>query len=198
MNKLTRSDLWSLEQYADKRQTFRESVLAHKKNRNVLLGGHLQLIFEDKLTVQYQIQEMLRIEKIFEGDAIQEELDAYNPLIPDGDNWKCTLLIQYQDVEERKVRLGELLGIEEKIWVSIGDCDQIYAIADEDMDRATEEKTSAVHFLRFQLDQDQMQAACSSQDVIFGVDHPEYSVKPLRLPDSIRISLLGDIKFDRK
>ena len=126
-NKLTRSDLWSLEQYAEHRTDFREKVLSHKKNRKVLLGDHLQLIFEDKLTVRYQIQEMLRIEKVFEGPAIQEELDAYNPLIPDGDNWKCTLLIQYQDVEERKVRLGELLGIEEKIWVQIGDGDLIYS-----------------------------------------------------------------------
>ena len=197
MNKLTRSDLWSLEQYAEHRKTFRESVLSHKKNRSVFVGEHLRLTFEDKLTVQYQIQEMLRIEKIFESDAIQGELDAYNPLIPDGDNWKCTLLIEYSDVEERKVRLGELLGIEEKIWVQIGDCDLVYPIADEDMDRATTEKTSAVHFLRFQLNQDQVVAVCSAQDITFGVNHPKYSTEPLTLPDSTRSSLVGDIKTNR-
>ncbi len=132
-NSLTRPDLWSLEQYAERRQAFREEVLLHKKHRKILLGEHLRLIFEDRLTIQYQIQEMLRIEKIFEADAIQQELDAYNPLIPDGANWKCTLLIQYEDVEQRKVRLTQLLGIEDQIWVQVGDCAPVFAIADEDM-----------------------------------------------------------------
>ena len=193
MNSLTRSDLWSLEQYSEHRAEFRQKVLTHKKNRRILLGENLQLVFEDRLTIQYQIQEMLRIEKIFESAAIQEELEAYNPLIPDGDNWKCTLLIQYQDVEERKVRLSELLGIEEQIWIQIGDCAPVYAIADEDMERANEEKTSAVHFLRFQLSEHQLAAARANQALMFGVSHPAYSIDPVKVADSNRLSLLADI-----
>ena len=193
MNSLTRPDLWSLEQYAEHRQAFREEVLLHKKHRKILLGDHLQLIFEDKLTVQYQIQEMLRIEKIFEADAIQEELDAYNPLIPDGENWKCTLLIQYEDAEQRKVRLTELLGIEDQIWVQVGDCTPVFAIADEDMERANEEKTSAVHFLRFQLNDDQLAAARANQALTFGVEHPAYIVEDVKVTDENHVSLLADI-----
>ena len=193
MNMLTRADLWSLEQYAEARDQFRADVLAHKKNRNLPVGEHLQLIFEDSLTVRYQIQEMLRIEKVFEASGIQEELDAYNPLIPDGDNWKCTLLIQYEDVEERRIRLTELLGIEEKIWIKIGDCEPLYPIADEDMDRADGEKTSAVHFLRFQLTPAQQVAARDNQELVVGVSHPAYPVAPEKIPEAIRLSLVTDI-----
>ncbi|HIG41570.1 MAG: DUF3501 family protein [bacterium] len=192
-NSLTRPDLWSLEQYAERRQAFREEVLLHKKHRKILLGEHLRLIFEDRLTIQYQIQEMLRIEKIFEADAIQQELDAYNPLIPDGANWKCTLLIQYEDVEQRKVRLTQLLGIEDQIWVQVGDCAPVFAIADEDMERANEEKTAAVHFLRFQLNDDQLAAARGNQALTFGVNHPAYLVEPVKVADENRASLLADI-----
>ena len=151
MQKLTRSDLWSLEQYAEQRADFRRKVLAHKRHRQVALGEHVRLYFEDRLTIRYQIQEMLRIERVFEPAGIQEELDAYNPLIPDGRNWKATLMIEYEDSEQRKVELERLVGLEHRVWVRIGSGEPIYAIADEDLDRATADKTSAVHFLRFEL-----------------------------------------------
>jgi len=190
---LTRDDLWSLEQYSENRETFRIKVLAHKKNRKLRVGDNMQLIFEDRLTIQYQIQEMLRIEKIFEGEGIQEELDAYNPLIPNGDNWKCTLFIQYTDVEERIEQLQKLAGIEEKIWLQIGETDPIYPIADEDMDRTDENKTSAVHFLRYQLNQDQIKAATSGQAIFAGVDHPAYRVDKQAIPAAVQKSLLEDL-----
>lgn len=172
---LERSDLWSLEEYSVKRPEFRQTVLAHKKHRRVLLGDHLELIFEDATTIRYQIQEMLRIEKVFEAEGIQEELDAYNPLIPDGDNLKCTMLIQYPDVEVRKQKLAELKGIEDLIWVQVGDGEKVFAIADEDMERANEEKTSAVHFMRFQFDAASIAAAKDGAQISMGCDHANYT-----------------------
>ena len=190
---LSRADLWTLEAYSTEREAFRAQVLAHKRDRNVLLGGHVLLIFEDALTIKYQIQEMLRIEKIFEADGIQEELDAYNPLIPDGDNWKCSMLIQYEDVEERKRRLGELHGIEDKIWVRIGDGDKVWPIADEDLDRANEEKTSAVHFMRYQFDAETAAAIKAGASVTFGIDHVAYPCDEVVLNEAQAGSLAADI-----
>ncbi|MFT7245032.1 MAG: hypothetical protein ACI82A_002397 [Candidatus Azotimanducaceae bacterium] len=188
---LSRADLWSLEEYSEKREDFRQSVLEHKKDRNVMLGEHIQLLFEDRQTVRYQIQEMLRIEKVFESAGIQEELDAYNPLIPNGDNWKCTMLIQYTDVEERKIKLQALVNVESLIWVKVGEGDKIFAIADEDMERSNEEKTSAVHFMRFQFDPASLQAAKSGAEITIGCDHEAY-LEQLVLPTSARASLIQD------
>jgi len=190
---LERKDLWSLEEYAEKRDAFRTEVLAHKKNRNVLIGGHVLLVFEDALTLKYQIQEMLRIEKVFEAAGIQDELDAYNPLIPDGDNWKCSMLIQYPDVEERRVRLAELLGIENQVWATVGDGNKVYAIADEDLERANEDKTSAVHFLRFQFDAEATAAIKSGGQITFGIDHDNYPSDDVVLAEASRASLAADI-----
>jgi len=155
--KLKIDDLLSLEEYAKQRDNIREKVLNHKKNRKINIGMHVLLLFEDKITIKYQIQEMLRIEKIFEQDGIKEELTTYNPLIPNGDNWKATMLIQYSDEDERKKALALLVGIENKVWVKVGDEDKIYAISDEDLDRTRSDKTSSVHFLRFQMNQSQIE-----------------------------------------
>jgi hypothetical protein len=174
MKKLTVSDLWKLEEYAEQRQAFRQKVLAHKKDRTVALGPNMTLLFEDRLLIQYQVQEMLRIERIFEKVAIQEELDAYNPLIPDGSNWKATCLIEFPDIEERQKRLVQLKGIEDQIWVQVGDHPRVMAIADEDMDRSNETKTSAVHFLRFELTPGMIGALRSGAVVQIGADHPAY------------------------
>ena len=190
---LERKDLWSLEEYAEKRDAFRAEVLAHKKNRNVLIGGHVLLVFEDALTLKYQIQEMLRIEKVFEAAGIQDELDAYNPLIPDGDNWKCSMLIQYPDVEERRVRLAELLGIENQVWATVGDGNKVFAIADEDLERANEDKTSAVHFLRFQFDAETTAAIKAGGQITFGIDHENYPADDVVLAEASRASLAADI-----
>lgn len=190
---LTRADLWSLEQYAEQRPTFREKVLAHKKNRQLIVGDHLLLIFEDELTIRYQIQEMLRIEKVFEAAGIQDELDAYNPLIPDGDNFKCSLLIQYHDVEERKRRLAELVGIEDVIWIQFGETARVYPIADEDMDRANADKTSAVHFMRYQLDAEQATAAKAGEPMIIGVDHTAFPVDDVTVPENVRSAIVADL-----
>jgi len=151
MQKLTRDDLFSLEKYAEARADFREGVLAHKRDRRLALGTNAALYFEDRMTMQYQVQEMLRIERIFEAEGINEELDAYNPLIPDGSNWKATFMVEFPDVEERQAMLQQLVGIEDVVFVQVGEFDKVYAIADEDLDRADEKKTSAVHFLRFEL-----------------------------------------------
>ena len=190
---LERKDLWSLEEYAEKRDAFRAEVLAHKKNRNVLIGGHVLLVFEDALTLKYQIQEMLRIEKVFEAAGIQDELDAYNPLIPDGDNWKCSMLIQYPDVEERRVRLAELLGIENQVWATVGEGNKVFAIADEDLERANEDKTSAVHFLRFQFDAETTAAIKAGGQITFGIDHENYPADDVVLAEASRASLAADI-----
>ncbi len=190
---LDRSNLWSLEEYSQKRESFRSEVLAHKKHRRVLLGQHILLVFEDALTIRYQIQEMLRIEKVFEAEGIQEELDAYNPLIPDGDNWKCSMLIQYPDVEERKQQLAKLIDVEDKVWMQAGDTGKIYAIADEDLERANDEKTSAVHFMRFQLDPEQIKAVKAGEQISLGVDHENYQIDGFVTSEEVRASLANDI-----
>jgi len=190
---LSRDDLYSLEQYAEARPAFREKVLAHKKNRRLDLGTNAALYFEDRLTMQYQVQEMLRIEKIFEADGILEELDAYNPLIPDGSNWKATFMVEFPEVEERKAMLSQLVGIENRVYVQVADFDRVYPIADEDLERDTEDKTSAVHFLRFELPQEQVAALRSGAELAAGIDHDSYTVEISPLPENIRNSLLGDL-----
>lgn len=171
--KLNRKDLWSLEDYAERRETFRAEVIAHKKNRQVFLGPHATLYFEDATTMRYQIQEMLRVEKIFTADEIEEELEAYNPLIPDGTNLKATFMIEYPDAEERRVALTRMAGIEHKVWVQVGEGDRLFAHANEDMERSNDEKTAAVHFLRFELDPGSVAAARDGASIRMGIDHPE-------------------------
>lgn len=190
---LQRKDLWSLEEYAENRPAFRAEVLGHKENRRVQIGRHVLLVFEDTLTIKYQIQEMLRIEKVFEAAGIQEELDAYNPLIPDGDNWKCSMLIQYPDVDERKEKLAELIDIENRVWVQVGGTEKVFAIADEDLDRANDKKTSAVHFLRFQFEPSQVEALKEGEPIMFGIDHQNYGADDLEVSDAVRAALAADI-----
>jgi hypothetical protein len=193
--KLSRDDLYSLEKYAEVRKDFRAKVLEHKKNRKVHLGPHATLYFEDKLTMHYQIQEMLRIEKVFEADGIQEELDAYNPLIPDGCNWKATFMMEYPDVEQRKVELAKLGGIEDKVWVQVADFDRVYGIANEDLDRTDEAtgKTSAVHFMRFELTPEMANAVKAGAAVSMGVEHPNYNEALEPIPAATRDSLAADL-----
>jgi hypothetical protein len=195
MPALSRADLWSLEEYSELRPGFRQQVLAHKKNRQLALGDHLRLYFEDAITIKYQIQEMLRIEKVFEASGIEEELDSYNPLIPDGHNWKATLMVEYPDPAERALRLSQLIGIEDKVWLQVEDCDRVYPIADEDISRQNEVKTSSVHFLRFELTPVMMAALGKGAAIFAGVEHPTYMVAPFRLPPGIRDSLAGDIRL---
>ena len=192
MNKLTRADLWKLEDYARERDAFRARVIAHKKNRTVRLGAHLTLIFEDRLTIQYQVQEMLRIERIFEAAAIDEELGTYNPLIPDGSNLKATMLIEYDDVDERRRELERLRGIENRIALRVGRHEPILAIADEDLDRSNETKTSAVHFLRFELTPALIEELRGSASFSFEVDHPFYAGSA-SVPPGVRKALLEDL-----
>jgi hypothetical protein len=192
-NVLERKDLWSLEQYAEKREGFRAEVLAHKQNRRVLVGQHILLVFEDDKTIRYQIQEMLRIEKVFEAAGIKEELEAYNPLIPDGDNWKCSMLIQYPEVEERRLRLAELLDVENRVWVQVGETEKLFALADEDLERANDDKTSAVHFLRFQLGASQVSAVKDGATVTFGIDHKNYQEEDVLVSEDVRTSLAADL-----
>lgn len=193
MQKLNRSDLWSLEQYAERRPEFRSQVLEHKRARQVGLGAHARLHFEDRLTVQYQIQEMLRIERIFEPAGIQDELDAYNPLIPDGRNWKATFMIEYDDPSERRVALERLSGIEDRIWLQVVGSDRIYPIADEDIDRERDGKTSAVHFLRYEISDAAAEALLSGAGMMMGVDHPSYRVECLAVPVEVVASLRADL-----
>lgn len=193
MKKLTREDLYSLEEYSDIRAEFRAKVLAHKKNRIVAIGDHAALYFEDRLTMRYQIQEMLRVERIFESAGIQEELEAYNPLIPDGRNFKATFMIEYADVEERRKALGKLIDIEDKVWVSVDNIDRLYAVADEDMERETRDKTSSVHFLRFELTDGMLEAIRYGDGFGFGIDHPEYTKANYPLPKEIQKSLAADL-----
>ncbi len=194
MARIKRDSLLTLEAYARERQQFRSKVIAHKKNRTLGLGPNVTLVFEDELTMRYQIQEMLRVERIFEPEGIQNELDAYNPLIPDGSNWKCTMLIEYPDVEERRRMLPRLRGIEDRVWVRIEGCKQVVAIADEDMDRENEEKTSSVHFLRFDLDEEMKKKLRSGASLAVGVDHPEYKHEISEVDDAIRSSLIKDLQ----
>ena len=189
---IKRESLMPLETYARERGAFRARVMEHKKHRTVRLGGHLTLQFEDELTIRYQVQEMLRIERIFEAEGIQGELDAYNPLVPDGSNWKATMLIEYPDVEERKRMLARLKGIERQIWVQVQGGERVYAIADEDLERENEEKTSAVHFLRFELDAAARERVRRGAAVQVGVDHPAYQAA-LRVEGPVRDSLAADL-----
>ncbi len=193
MNPLTRSDLLSLEQYAEQRSDFRAAVMNHKRNRRVQIGPNASVYFEDRLTIQYQVQEMLRIERIFEAAGIEEELAAYNPLIPDGSNWKATFMVEYPDVEERRIALIRLAGVEDRVWVSTGGEDRVWAIADEDLDRSTDDKTSAVHFLRFELPDAFVSAVKNGDDIAMGIDHEFYSFSVSPIPDAIRDSLAADL-----
>lgn len=193
MPPITRDSLMSLEQYARERPAFRARVLAHKQNRSLALGDHLTLMFEDELTLRYQIQEMLRIEKIFEEDGIQNELEAYNPLVPDGSNFKATLLIEYPEVEERRIMLARLKGIEDRIWVRVEGCERVWAIADEDLERENDEKTSAVHFLRFELTPAMKDRLKQGTALAIGADHPDYAAEVRAIPQNLRQSLLADL-----
>ncbi len=193
--KLNKTDLLSLEEYAVQRQDYRDQVIAHKKTRQVALGPNSTLHFEDRLTMQYQIQEILRIEKIFAADAIAEELEAYNPLIPDGSNWKATFMIEFEDAAERRIALSNLIGIERQIWVQVGNFQRIAPIANEDLVRETDDKTSAVHFLRFELGPQIVAAAKSGADIKTGVNHPNYTHETGPLPRSIADSLANDLRL---
>ena len=195
MPSITRASLMTLEAYAKVRKEFRANVMAHKKNRSMHLGDQITLQFEDEMTMRYQIQEMLRAERIFEEDGIQEELDAYNPLVPDGSNWKATMLIEYPDTTERAKALAELIGVEDRIWIQVEGSPRVYAIADEDLDRETDVKTSSVHFLRFELDPAMKQALSGNAGLRMGVDHPRYRTVLDSLPTAIRESLMRDLNY---
>lgn len=192
MNKLTAEDLHGLEAYAKLRSEFRARVMEHKQHRRLPLGDHITLIFEDRLTMQYQVQEMLRVERIFEEDGILDELNAYNPLIPDGSNWKATLMIEYEDDDERRQELQRLVGIEDQIWVQVGDADPILAFADEDIERSTASKTSSVHFLRFELPPDTVAALKNGASLVAGVSNPNYSYTA-RVGEAMCESLIADL-----
>ncbi len=194
MEKLTRTDLHSLEEYSAMRSEFRSRIIAHKRNRVLHLGEHATLHFEDRLLMQYQIQEMLRAEKIFEADGIQEELDAYNPLIPDGTNWKATFMLEYDDENIRKQRLAELIGIERLVWVAVDGFEKVYPICNEDLDRETEEKTSSVHFMRFELTDEMIQSLKDGAAISAGIDHEKYQVTIDAVSDTMRASLLEDLR----
>jgi TusA-related sulfurtransferase len=196
MPRITRDSLMTLEAYAKARKDFRAKVMAHKKTRAVHLGEHLTLMFEDELTMRYQIQEILRIEKTFEEQAIQDELDAYNPLVPDGHNWKATLLVEYEEVEERKQALARLKGVEARVWVQVGTSARVYAIADEDLERENDEKTSAVHFLRFELTRSMVDQLHSGSALAIGVDHPAYASTLSEVAEPTRRALLDDLVID--
>jgi hypothetical protein len=189
---IKRESLLSLEAYARERNAFRAKVLEHKKKRKVHLGEHVALDFEDELTIRYQVQELLRIERIFEDDGIQGELDAYNPLIPDGGNWKATMLIEYPDAEERRRMLAQLKGIERRVWVQVEQCEPVFAIADEDLERETDEKTSSVHFLRFELSAAMRERLRRGAAVTLGVDHPQYRASAQLAPE-VRSALAADL-----
>ena len=190
--KLRPEDLFSLEQYSKQRAEFRPRVIAHKRDRTVQCGPNATWLFEDRLTVQYQVQEMLRIERIFEAEGIADELGAYNPLIPDGSNWKVTLLIEFPDVDQRRDALARLKGVEDRCWVQVGEHARVFAIADEDLERENEEKTSAVHFLRFELSAAMRERLRRGAKVAVGVDHPQYRASAELAPD-VRSALAADL-----
>ena len=192
MPQIAPGSLLPLEVYARERSAYRSRVIAHKKLRTVHVGEHVTLIFEDELTIRYQVQEMLRLERIFEEEGIRGELEAYNPLIPDGANWKATMLIEYPEPEERRRRLTELKGIEDRTWVQAEGCARVFAIADEDLDRENEEKTSAVHFVRFELEGKMRQALKQGAGLSVGVDHPNYRASVF-VAQEMRASLAGDL-----
>jgi hypothetical protein len=192
MPQISKDSLMSLEAYAKARPEFRAKVIAHKKERALHLGDHVTLIFEDELTIRYQVQEMLRAERIFEEQGIADELESYNPLVPDGNNWKATMLIEYPEEDERRRKLTQLIGIDERVWTQVQGHEKVYAIADEDLERETEQKTSAVHFLRFELDPTMIAALRGGAALTMGVDHPNYSATVARIGDATRTSLLAD------
>jgi hypothetical protein len=193
MPKLTRADLYSLEKYAEIRTDFRARVIAHKKNRRVPLGEHAALYFEDALTMQYQVQEMLRIERIFEAKGIQDELDVYNPLIPDGSNWKATFMIEYPDETERRAALARLVGVESAIWMQVEGFDRVHPIANEDLGRSTADKTAAVHFMRIELTPGMVTAVKNGAAISAGIDHPDLHAALSPLPASMRDTLATDL-----
>jgi hypothetical protein len=190
---ITRDTLMPLEAYAKVRPEFRARVMAHKKDRVLHLGSNITLIFEDELTIRYQVQEMLRAERIFEEEGINDELEAYNPLIPDGSNWKATMMIEYPDENERRIWLSKLIGVEDRVWVQVAGCDRVYAIADEDLERENAEKTSSVHFMRLELAPAMVKALRGGAALSAGVDHPNYSVTVEHVGEAIRASLLADL-----
>jgi len=192
MEKLNKSDLFSLEEYSINRDSFRKKVLEEKQHRKVYIGEHVVLLFENKNTIQYQIQEMLRIEKIFDTEGIQEELDAYNPLIPDGSNLKAVMLIEYPNVEERKEKLKILKGIERKIWIKVGSHNKVFAIADEDLEREDETKTSAVHYLRYEFSPSMINDWKNDSSIVMGIDHENYQSSETIISSDISSSLSGD------
>ena len=193
MQKLSREDLYSLEEYSSMRAEFRKKMIVHKKNRVLRLGEHATLHFEDRLLMQYQIQEMLRAEKIFEAEGIREELDAYNPLIPDGSNWKATFMLEYDDENVRKQRLAELIGIEKKVWVAVKGFEKVYPICNEDLERETDEKTSSVHFMRFELTSEMVSAVKTGAAISAGIDHDKYNVAIDVLAKNMCSSLAADL-----
>jgi hypothetical protein len=193
VKKLSRPDLMSLEQYATERSRLRSEVITHKQVRNVQVGPNMTWCFEDYTTIRYQILEMLRAERIFESDGIQGELDAYNPLIPDGSNWKVTLLLEFPDPNERRIALEKLMGVEDRCWIRVSEMERVFAIADEDMERTNDEKTSAVHFLRFELSPSMVEAMKSGASLGIGVDHDNYRHVQGPLPAPIRDSLAQDL-----
>ena len=192
--KLTRDGLYTLEHYAQVRNDFRARVMAHKKNRQVHIGPHATLYFEDLLTMHYQVQEMLRVERIFEAHGIDEELAAYNPLIPDGTNWKATFMIEYGDENERRIALAKMIGIEAKVWAQVQGLDKVRPLADEDLERSNDDKTSAVHFLRFELSPAMIAALKSGAAVSMGIDHPAYTHSVDPLPAAVRAALVADLE----
>jgi hypothetical protein len=191
---LTRNDLMSLEQYSTARKDFRARVIEHKRNRSVAVGSNATWSFEDRLTMQYQVQEMLRVERIFEADAIQEELDSYNPLIPDGHNWKATFLLEFPDADERRERLSQLRGVEDRCWVQVAGFDRVWAIADEDLERENDDKTSSVHFLRFELSPQMCAQVKAGAAIGAGIDHDNYRHAVASLPQNVRDSRAKDLK----
>ena len=193
MSHISQDTLMPLETYAKVRPEFRAKVIAHKKDRAIQLGANVTLIFEDELTIRYQVQEMLRVEKIFEEAGIVDELGAYNPLIPDGSNWKATMMIEYAEENERRIKLSQLIGVEDGVWVQVQGCDRVHAIADEDLERDNGQKTSAVHFLRFELAAAMVAALRGGAVLAMGVDHPNYSAPVARVGDAMRASLLADL-----
>src|SRR4029453_17406828 len=182
----------SLGEYSTARQDFRAKVLEHKRNRNLALGPNATGSFEDRLTMQCQVQEMLRVERIFEADAIQEEIDAYNPLIPDGSNWKATFLLEFPDVDERRQRLAQLKGVEDRCWVQVAGCERVWAIADEDLERENDDKTSSVHFLRFELTPQMCERMKGGAALAAGIDHDNYRQEVASVPQNVRDSLAKD------
>jgi hypothetical protein len=194
MPAVTRDSLMSLETYARERPKFRAQVLAHKKHRYVRLGEHVTLTFEDELTIRYQIQEMLRVERIFEEEGITAELEAYTPLVPDGNNWKATMLIEYVDPQERIQMLEKLIGIEDQVWVQVQDCARVYAMADEDLARENDVKTAAVHFLRFELEPPMICALKAGASLAVGIDHPQYTAQVQAVNVATAASLAQDLQ----